>query len=116
MYAVGHANLQLAGLFLAAVKACGRGAALSHYSGAALWGFGGWDGRYPEVTFIGPATCAHPGLRIHRTTTLDLAVTSSGHQGIPLTSPARTLPNLAATLGDRPARSGDGAERSRCNA
>jgi hypothetical protein len=38
VYAVGHANVALEGRFLAAVKACGDGALLSHLSAAALWG------------------------------------------------------------------------------
>ena len=50
VYAVGHANVTLEGRFLAAVKACGRGAVLSHHSAASLWGFLDWDDRYPEVT------------------------------------------------------------------
>jgi hypothetical protein len=37
--AVGHTNLPLEGRFIAAVKACGEGAVLSHYSAAALFGF-----------------------------------------------------------------------------
>ncbi|HEX5899749.1 MAG TPA: type IV toxin-antitoxin system AbiEi family antitoxin domain-containing protein, partial [Solirubrobacteraceae bacterium] len=49
VYAVGHANVPLEGRFLAAVKAC-RPAVLSHFSAAALWGFIGWEERYPEVT------------------------------------------------------------------
>jgi very-short-patch-repair endonuclease len=97
VYAVGHTNLSLEGRFLAAVKACGPGALLSHYSAAALWGFVAWDGRYPEVTFIGASSRAHPGLRIHRTTALDRRDVFR-HRGIPLTSPARTLLDLAATL------------------
>ena len=36
VYAVGHTNLQLEGRFLAAVKACGPTAVLSHVSAAAL--------------------------------------------------------------------------------
>jgi hypothetical protein len=39
VYAVGHASPPLEGRFLAAVKACGDGALLSHYSLAALLGF-----------------------------------------------------------------------------
>jgi very-short-patch-repair endonuclease len=104
VYAVGHASVPLEGRFLAAVKACGRGAVLSHHSAAALWGFVAWDGRYPEVTFTGASTRAHPGLRIHRTTTLDRRDVRR-RQGIPLTSPARTLLDLAATLNYRPLRS-----------
>ena len=44
MYAVGHPNIPLEGLFLAAVKACGPDAVLSHYSAAALYGLVRWDG------------------------------------------------------------------------
>src|SRR6185503_7019823 len=39
VYAVGHGNPPLEGRFLAAVKACGPAALLSHFSAAALWGF-----------------------------------------------------------------------------
>jgi very-short-patch-repair endonuclease len=104
VYAVGHANLPLEGRFLAAVKACGPTALLSHISAAALWGFMTWDDRYPEVTVVGTWSCRHPGLRVHRTTTLDRDDTAR-HRGIPVTSPARTLLDLAATLDHGPLRS-----------
>jgi hypothetical protein len=104
VYSVGHANPPLEGRFLAAVKACGPGAVLSHHSAAALWGFMPWDDRHPEVTVIGTAPRAHPGLRVHRTTTLDRD-DSARHRGIPVTSPARTLLDLAAKLEHRPLRS-----------
>jgi hypothetical protein len=103
VYAVGHANLPLQGRFLAAVKACGPTAVLSHHSAAALWGFVQWDDRYPEVTVFGAWSCRHPRLRIHRTTTLDLD-DKSRHHAIPVTSPARTLLDLAARLDHRPLR------------
>ena len=38
VYAVGHANVSREGAFLAAVKACGPTAVLSHFSAAALYG------------------------------------------------------------------------------
>jgi very-short-patch-repair endonuclease len=104
VYAVGHANVTLDGRFLAAVKASGPGAMLSHFSAAALWGFMQWDDRYPEVTVVGTAPRARPGLRIHRTTTLDRDDTTR-HRGISVTSPARTLLDLAATLDHAPLRS-----------
>jgi elongation factor P len=104
VYAVGHPSVPLEGRFLAAVKACGPGALLSHHSAAALWGFVQWAERFPEVTVIGTAPHAHPGLRIHRTTRLDLD-DRTRHRGIPVTSPARTLLDLAATLDPRPLRS-----------
>jgi hypothetical protein len=103
VYAVGHPSVPLEGRFLAAVKACGPGAVLSHFSAATLWGFLEWDGRYPEVTFVGASTRKHPGLRIHRTTRLD-PDDATRHRGIPITSPARTLLDLAAALDHRPLR------------
>jgi hypothetical protein len=42
-------RLTLEGEFLAAVKACGPGSALSHFSCAVLRGWFRWDGRFPEV-------------------------------------------------------------------
>src|SRR3954452_1893887 len=42
VYAVGHAGLTAHGRFLAAVKACGLGAVLSHFSAAALWSLLPW--------------------------------------------------------------------------
>ncbi|HEX6582139.1 MAG TPA: type IV toxin-antitoxin system AbiEi family antitoxin domain-containing protein [Thermoleophilaceae bacterium] len=103
VYAVGHANPPLEGRFTAAVKACGDGVLLSHYSAAALWGFVHWDGRYPEVTVHGGTTRRHPALRVHRTTSLD-QVDRSSHRGIPVTAPARTLADLACQLDYRALR------------
>ena len=102
VYAVGHVDLPLEGRFLAAVKACRTGV-LSHFSAAALWGFIPWEERYPEVTVVGASRPVHRGVRVHRTTRLDLDDTTR-HHGIPLTSPARTLLDLAATLDQRPLR------------
>ena len=103
VYAVGHANPPLEGYFLAAVKACGPGTRLSHYAGAAHWEFLGWDDRPPEVTVVGAATRLHRGIRVHRTIALD-PVDCVRHRGIPITSPARTLVDLASVLGYRPLR------------
>jgi very-short-patch-repair endonuclease len=103
VYAVGHPSIPLEGRFLAAVKACGPTAILSHFAAAAVWGFMPWDDRYPEVTVVGAWARSHPGLRIHRTTTLDRRDILRRH-GIPATSPGRTLLDLAATLDHRPLR------------
>jgi hypothetical protein len=104
VFAVGHTNLTLEGRFLAAVKACGPGAVLSHLSAAALWGFMPWDeDRYPVVTVPTTAPRAHPGIRIHRTTTLDRD-DATRHRAIRVTAPARTLVDLAASLDHRPLR------------
>src|SRR4051794_1981847 len=68
VFAVGHANLPREGRFLAAVKACGPGAVLSHFSAAALWDLVAWDDRVPQVTVQGTATRVHRRIRVHRST------------------------------------------------
>ena len=50
VFAWGHHNVPLEGRFLAATKACGPYAVLSHYSAAALEELVSWDGRPFEVT------------------------------------------------------------------
>ncbi|HWM11842.1 MAG TPA: type IV toxin-antitoxin system AbiEi family antitoxin domain-containing protein, partial [Solirubrobacteraceae bacterium] len=98
VYAVGHPNVTQEGRFLAAVKACGPGAHLSHFSAAAHYGFVRWDDRYPEVTTTGLRS--HRGIRTHRTTQPD----AMRHRNIPTTTPARTLVDLAAILPYKPLR------------
>jgi very-short-patch-repair endonuclease len=101
VYAVGHANPPLHGRFLAAVKACGPNAVLSHFSAAALYELVRWDGRHPEIT--APTKRSHSGIRAHRSSMLDVRDVTR-HQGIPATTPARTLVDLAATFEYRPLR------------
>jgi very-short-patch-repair endonuclease len=96
VYAVGHTNLALEGRLLAAVKACGPTAHLSHFSAATVYGLVRWDDRYPEVSVT--VKRRHPGIRVHRTTTPD----RTWQRGIPVTTPARTLVDLAGIL-DYPA-------------
>jgi Protein of unknown function (DUF559) len=103
VYAVGHANLPLEGRFLAAVKACGAGAVLSHFSAAALWGFVDWDDRRLDVTVTGTTIRTHSGLRVHRTCVLDPADVIH-HRGVRVTSAARTLVDLASVLDVRALR------------
>lgn len=103
VFAVGHTRLQLEGHLLAAVKACGPGAVLSHFSAAALWEFVDWDGRLPEVTVVGTGTRAHPRIRVHRTKGLDRGDVGR-RSGIRLTSPARTLVDLASVVDYRTLR------------
>ena len=97
VYAVGHPNLPLAGRFLAAVKACGPRAVLSHFSAAVLWALVAWDDRHPEVTVTGRGSHVHAGIRVHRTLAFD-DEDLSRHDGVPVTSPARTLVDLASVL------------------
>jgi Transcriptional regulator, AbiEi antitoxin len=95
VYAVGHINLPPEGRFLAAVKACGPTAVLSHFSAAALYGLVRWDDRFPEVTTTTART--HGGVRVHRQSKRDVRDITR-HKGIPITTPARTLIDLAATF------------------
>lgn len=97
VYAVGHANLAVEGRFLAAVKACGRRAMLSHLAAAALWGFLAWDDRRIDVTVVGTATRLQPTLRVHRTRLCDPRDVAR-HTGVPVTAPARTLLDLSSVL------------------
>ena len=97
VYAVGHRALTDAARWLAAVKACGQTAVLSHYAAAASWGFVEWDGRDVDVTVTKQGSRRHAGIRVHRTATLerrDIVV----RDGIRVTSPERTLLDLASQL------------------
>jgi very-short-patch-repair endonuclease len=85
-------NPSLEGCWLAAVKACGSGAVLSHYSAAALYGWVHWDGRAPEVT--APKPRRHPHIRTHLSETIERAFV----KGIPVTPPARTVVDVSSTL------------------
>jgi very-short-patch-repair endonuclease len=79
----------------AAVLACGERAALSHGSAMTLWGF--WK-RWDEPFDVSVAGDRRPkGIRTRRVTGLlqrDVCV----HQGIRVTSPARTLLDMAPQL------------------
>ena len=50
VYAVGHTNLSQEGKWMAAVLACGEGAALSHDSAAHLWRYSPKSPPYSHVT------------------------------------------------------------------
>lgn len=97
VYAVGRPELSGHGRWMAAVLACGSGAALSHGSAAALWGIG--NERDHEIELSVPAANrARPsGLRVHRRASLAGSDATTRH-AIPLTSPVRTLLDLASYL------------------
>jgi very-short-patch-repair endonuclease len=100
VYAVGHDALTLHARFMAAVLACGPAAVLSHRSAAALWGFLPWDAdRLPEVMVRGSTGRCRPGLRLHRTRTLDRRDVTI-RDAIAVTTPARSLLDLSDELPD----------------
>ena len=86
---VGYPNLTRNGHFMAAVLACGDKAALSHFSAAVLWGMLNSDGK---IHVTAPSDRGRPGLVVHRAR-LDGEVAKRA--GIPVTTPARTLIDLA---------------------
>ena len=102
VYAVGHDALTPRGTFVAAVLACGDGAVLSHHAAAAYWGFRRWDERRPDVTVTG-AQRRVAGLRVHRSRAIDRRDLVR-RDGMLVTSPARTLLDLAASLAPRELR------------
>jgi very-short-patch-repair endonuclease len=96
VYAVGHAGLTPRGRFLAAVKACGPGAVLSHYSAGSLWELVIWDEDRPiDVIVPGRGTRTIPGINVHRTRNPPKIL---HFDGIPVTTPARALADLSLML------------------
>lgn len=90
-------------LLTAAVAACGPDALLSHRSAAELWGMLPPHSGDIDVTVTGRNPGARPGVRRHRTRTLEPRDIRH-RQRIPVTSPARTIvdnardPDLEALL------------------
>jgi hypothetical protein len=82
---------------MVAVLGCGEGAALSHGSGAALLEIGTERAGVVEVSVRRGSDLRRPGLRVHRRPGMvDADVGYCG--GVPVTSPARTIVDLAARL------------------
>jgi very-short-patch-repair endonuclease len=95
VYAVGHRPPSPLTTAMAAVLACGRDAALSHRSAAALWRIvPRW---YSPTDVTSPRDRRHKGIRVHRSPNAD----TTTHHGIRVTTPARTLLDLADVLDDR---------------
>jgi len=94
VYAVGHRMLKRQGHWMAAVIACGPGAALSHRDCAALAEIRANARRAIEVTT--PRRRRIPGIDIYTTklTSAELTVID----GIPCTTVSRTLLDLAAVI------------------
>ena len=97
VYAVAHPNISVESCFVAAVKACRPCALLSHFAAAAHRGYVRWDYRTIEVTVPSSRRVRRPGLKVHGSADLD-AIDLAHHRGIPITSPARTLLDLASVV------------------
>lgn len=101
VYALPHTRELSLAAETAAILACGERAVLSHHSAATLWGLRPGVARPVHVTIPGERGCPAPtGVTVHRSLTLTAADVRI-HERLPVTSPARTLLDVAATLPDR---------------
>jgi hypothetical protein len=92
VYRVGHRARSVEATFLAAVWACGDGAVLSGRAAAYLWGL--IKGRPPQPEVTAPSKHKLEGVITHRARSIE----STTHRGIPITTVARTLVDLASDL------------------
>jgi len=98
IYAYGHDRLRVEGRWLAAVLACGPGAVLSHGSGAGLWEIRQSNSAFVDVTVPSRAgRIRRKGIRVHRSGRLTSEEVTM-RSGIPVTTVARTLLDLADVL------------------
>ena len=84
-------RLTTPGRMMAAALSCGRGAGLSHRAGAAVWQLGPWPTGLIDVS--SPRSLKpRAGVLLHR-----VAIEVVTQDGFPVTTPMRTLADLAAT-------------------
>ena len=95
VYAVGHRALRREAWWIAAVLACGPGTVLAGRSAGALWRMRASTRAVVEV--ISPRRIDLPGIEAHRIVLPADEVTIE--RGIPVTTPARTLLDLASVVG-----------------
>jgi very-short-patch-repair endonuclease len=101
VYAVGHTALRVEGRWMAAVLALGGDAVLSHGTAAGAWELRRRGSGAIHVTVPGTAgRKRRQGIRLHRSPTLTPHDTTT-HRAIPITTPARTIIDLARTIDGR---------------
>jgi very-short-patch-repair endonuclease len=101
VYAFGHQELRREGRLLAAVLTCGPRAVLSNRAAASQWELLASVRAAIDVTVAGRGTRAkRPGIDLHCVRCLDPRDVTEVN-GIPITSPARTLVDLCAVASDR---------------
>lgn len=112
VYAVGHRKVSRSGRVMAAVLAYGPQALASHVAGAWAWDLLRGPGHPIDVTVAGRAGESRTGIAVHRPRSLhpdDRAI----RDGIPCTSVARVLLDIAATRPRLLRRAFEEAERRR---
>src|SRR5690242_4326047 len=96
VYLIGPAPPTLSARARAAAFACGDGAVVSHCTAAQLWDLLNAGASDVHVTVCGRNPGPRRGIRTHRVRRLPEEEVTIRH-GIPLTTPARTICDLAAT-------------------
>jgi len=97
VYALGHAPEAPRDRAYAAVLACAPNGVLSHGSAASLWGI--YDRWWTPFEVIVETARRRPGIRVHRAALAKADVRR--HLGIRVTSPARTIFDIAPRLTDK---------------
>jgi very-short-patch-repair endonuclease len=97
VYGVGQPLLTTKGRLMAAVLACGETAVVSHRTAAWLWGIRETDNASIDVTASNRRGRSPVGIVAHRDGTL-IAADRTRLQGIPCTTVARTLLDLAGIV------------------
>jgi very-short-patch-repair endonuclease len=102
VYTIGRARLDDEGRWMAAVLACGCGSVLSHQAAGELWGLRRRRKERAADVMIPRTSGRRPraGISVHRATTLRLEERTL-HRRIPVTTPARTILDLATNLPQR---------------
>jgi very-short-patch-repair endonuclease len=113
VYAVGHRRLTGDGHWMAGVLACGPGAVLSHQCAGARWDILRSSSALVHITAPWRSRHGIERIRVHRVRRLDPQDVTV-RAGIPVTTVARTLLDLAAVLNARRLdRAIEDAERQR---
>lgn len=102
VYAVGHVALRREGWWMAALLACGEGAALSHRTAAMVWGFLTGPTLPIHVTTSAAKGRKHARISTHRARLHPLDALTRDH--LRLTTPSRTIVDLAGALEGRALR------------
>src|SRR5688572_5406659 len=98
VYSVGHPPLTREARWMGAVLAHGDGAALSHACATALWEIRPYRGVYIDVTVPSrTGRASRERIRLHRSSIFSAGDVTT-HRGIPVTTIARTLLDVAATF------------------
>jgi predicted transcriptional regulator of viral defense system len=100
VYAVGRPRLMRKGRWMAAVLACGPGARLSYRDAAFLWDLRADNRATIDVSVPRPSARPKLGIEVHTSVSLTAADVTE-HDGVPCTTVARTLLDLAEVVDRR---------------